>query len=130
MGKEYYKYKRHMCKKLRTVLTVGSCVRLVSASPIHSSFLKGYKRRTTKEIFKINKINNHHIPITYEIVSLDGEEITGNFYHSVLVHVKAPDFLNINVIKRRTRKGIRELYVVYTDYVNPKPLWIREALLA
>jgi hypothetical protein len=44
-----------------------------------TTFEKGYKTNSTKDIFVISEINKTN-PITYKIIDLNNEPIIGNFY--------------------------------------------------
>jgi len=62
---------------------VGDLVRISSAKGI---FEKAYTANFTSEIFKVNQIHMTK-PVTYSLVDLKGEEITGGFYDFELTRV-------------------------------------------
>lgn len=126
---KYYKYKVSRLKTIKRRLAVGDYVRLVSAESIHQSFIKGFKQRATREIFMIKNVNNEHIPVTYEVKGLDGENIHGNFYYNELIQVEKPVFFNIIVLKKKKVKKKTLLQVQYLDYGNDDPVWIDSKLL-
>jgi len=59
----------------------------VRISIYKSVFIKGYKPRWTKDIFKIYEVRKTN-PITYKIKELNGEPIIGSFYSHELQKTK------------------------------------------
>ena len=76
--KNLYPEKEEKIKKPK--FKVGDRVRITKKK---GKFEKGYTTRWTKEIFVIEKVLNTN-PVTYKIIDLKGEEITGSFYEQEL----------------------------------------------
>ena len=66
-------------------------------------FDKGYTPNWTKEIFVIDKIIPTK-PVTYSIIDLMGEPITGSFYEQELQKAKQKTFRIEKVIRRDSKK--------------------------
>ena len=81
--------------------TVGDKVRISKYK--RKVFDKGYTPNWTEEIFVIDKIIPTK-PVTYNIVDLMGEPITGSFYEQELQKAKQQTFRIEKVIRRDNKK--------------------------
>ncbi len=116
-------YKRRKPTNKRTVysrLSVGDVVRIKASRKI---FKKEYFENNTRELFKICGVNTSHVPITYNLADLEAKPIKGIFYKEELVPAYDSGEYNINVLRKRKRKGKTELLVQFADYPNSKPKW-------
>lgn len=111
-------------KQFSSLLSLEAYVRLKNTGTTQNIFRKGYKIRNTREIFTIHKINKEHIPVTYEIQSLDSEKIKGIFYKQELIIVSKPDVFQVNILKSRKRAGKLQYYVDYINFPTSKNSWI------
>lgn len=101
----------------------GDTVRLASYKRI---FTKGYAGRWTREIFVIAEAIGLEVP-HYYVKDLSGEEVRGVFYEPELQLVtnNSGVYKIDKILKHRTRKGVKEVLVSWTDYEEPS--WIPEA---
>lgn len=56
----------------------------VRISKEKGAFAKGYEANWTKEVFEIQRVLGHRVPVLYALVDLTGEEIDGIFYEAEL----------------------------------------------
>ena len=111
-------------KLIKFRFKVGDKVRMRIKKGI---FEQGYLQNFTKEIFTISKRIERNPPV-YKLIDWGSEPITGSFYESELVKVFAGDFFEIDsVIRKRTRKGKRELFVSWKGYPKKFNSWINES---
>ena len=122
-SKLLYKDNKQDQNLVRKKLPSGTLVRL---KDIKKQFSRSFHIQNTYEIFKVNKVNLNHIPITYSIVDLEGKKIDGIFYHQELIPVSNSDFFDIKVIDKRVRKGKKEFLVEYINYPMSNRQWIKE----
>ena len=88
-------------------------------------FEKEHAPNWTEEIFKVKKVNENTIPITYIIEDLLGDEITENFYSQQLQKVELPTtFVIEKVHKKRTRGKKKEVLVSWRGYPSQFMQWI------
>ena len=124
-SKKMYKYDNSHLKQVSSQLSLDQHVRLKRLDTTQSIFRKGYKIRNTDEVFKIYKVNKQHVPVTYNIQTLDNDEIIdGIFYKQELILVNKPEVFKINILKSRKKNGIQQYFVNYTNYPGSKPRWI------
>ena len=109
-------------EKIIPKFKVGDSVRITKYKSV---FAKGYLPNWTTEMFKISKVNQT-LPITYDLVDLGDEEITGKFYEEELaIFNNIKEVYRIEkIIKRRTRKGIKEIFVKWYGYPEKFNSWI------
>ncbi|CAP27572.1 Protein CBG07546 [Caenorhabditis briggsae] len=93
-------------------------------------FAKGYLPNWSTEMFKISEVHPGEV-ISYSIRDLADEEIKGKFYEEELTF-----FNNVNdehkiesILKRRTRKGQKELFVKWYGYPDKFNSWIPDTNL-
>lgn len=103
---------------------IGTYVRIAKQK---GKFSRGYEEQTTQEIFKIYKIDtSKKIPL-YHIETYNGDEqIKGGFYSHELTPVSTDIFRVEKILKRRTRKGVRELFVKWKGFDPKYNSWINE----
>ena len=107
--------------------SVGDSVRIARSKGV---FGKGYLPNFTEELFKIRaRINS--TPPSYRIEDLGKEEIQGIFYEPELVKVvKTDEVYRIEtVLKKRSRKGKKEIFVKWLGYPEKFNQWILESEL-
>ena len=100
----------------------------VRVSKLKGQFDRGFNQQFLEEIYKIKKVFTR-LPIpTYELETLDGDEIIeGNFYGNELTLAKAPEIFKIEkILKRKKDKNSRKKLVLvkWQGYRNPS--WIPE----
>lgn len=103
---------------------VGSYVRIAKQK---GKFSRSYHEQTAQEIFKIYKIDlSKKIPL-YHIETYNGnEQIKGGFYEFELTPVTTDIFRIEKVIKRRTIRGVRQLFVKWKGFNDTYNSWINE----
>lgn len=107
-------------------LKKGDYIRLAREK---GTFEKGYEFTFTEEIFQVNKVIPHPVPV-YEIKDLNGEIIDGNFYEAELqkVSFKPDEEFKIDKIIRSEGKGSRKkLLVSWRGYPSAFNSWILES---
>ena len=108
-------------------LSIDQVVRLNTARNL---FKRSHHIQNTIETFRIVKVNEAHIPITYNISELDNDkEIEGIFYHQELVPILDSGNYRISILKTRKRKKKIEYLVKYEDFPNSDATWIDSKLL-
>ena len=90
-------------------------------------FEKGYLPNFTEEIFEIAECIARQPPV-YRLKDLNGDPIEGVFYDQELVKVIKDDEDEVykieKVLKTRTIRGIKELFVKWKGYPNKFNQWI------
>ena len=88
-------------------------------------FSKGYLQNYTTELFTISNVLNTS-PITYKIKDWNDEEIEGIFYEPELVkyNKQDEDYEVEKILKTRTTKGKKELFVKWKSYGPQFNSWI------
>ena len=102
---------------------IGDTVRV---SKQKGQFDRGFDEQFLEEIYKIKKVFTR-LPIpTYELETLDGDDVVeGNFYGSELTETEAPEIFKIEKILKRKKVGRKKLvFVKWKGYRNPS--WIPE----
>ena len=126
-SQKIYKKFNSKIQLVKVKLSIGQVVRLNTARKL---FKRAQHIQNTIELFKIVKINENHIPITYNISEVDNdEEIEGVFYHQELIPTFDSGNYRITILKTRKKKKKTEYLVNYEDYPNSKPSWISSKLL-
>jgi hypothetical protein len=93
----------------------GDYVRLINDKKI---FQKGYEPNWSEEIYIIRQLNPSN-PATYKLTSLEGEDLTPNFYQEELQKAQAP-FDTFSVIQE---KG-DQVQVKQLNSEISKPIWV------
>ena len=90
-------------------------------------FSRGYKEQSNEEIFRISRIKTT-LPIPlYFLEEFDkSNELLGGFYAHEITPVNSDIFRVEKVIKRRTRKGKRELFVKWKGFPERYNSWVSE----
>jgi transposase InsO family protein len=86
-------------------------------------FDRGYWPNWTEEVFEIYEVRPTN-PITYRIKDLQGEIVTGSFYEQELQKTEQETFRIAKILKRRTRKGNKEILVSWSGYPEKFNSWI------
>lgn len=104
-------------------LKVGDYVRIPKwKTPFSKEFIGSW----TMEIFKVKDVHPT-LPVTYSLVDLMDDEVTGKFYEQELQKV-SEDIMNDSfkvekVIRTRTRNGVREGLVKWLGYPDKFNSW-------
>ena len=117
-----YKWKSKQIGVIKAKFSIGDTVRIKAAT---RTFSRAIDTINTPEIFKVSKVL-HTIPPTYKITDLENEPILGSFYNEELTRVIDSEYYDINILKKRTRKGKKEFLVQFINYPTTKPRWIQE----
>jgi len=116
-------YKSHYQKMriVRDQLSIGEVVRIKN---VKHTFKRAYHLENSIELFKVDKVNLEHVPITYNLKDLDGEPIIGIFYRQELVKAEDPGIYRIEIIRQRMRNKKSEFLVKYVDFPSSAPQWV------
>lgn len=90
-------------------------------------FKKGYLPTYSDEIYKV-KHAKHGNPLVYKLKDAGGNNTKGYFYKQELSRVRAnpkTHYVIENVLKKRTRQGVKELHVKLHN--RPDPVWLLES---
>lgn len=85
---------------------------------------KGYMANFSDELFKVSKCLPRKPPV-YRLKDLKGEDIVGVFYEAELTPALNDVYEIEKILKRRTKKGIKEVLVKWKGY--SKTQWINES---
>ena len=116
-----YKQDAKNRKTVGSILHEKQVVRIVTA---RSTFTRAIHVRNTYELFKICKVNKHHIPITYNLCDLDDNPIEGIFYRQELTEVEDKGIYPIEILKKRRKRGKIEYLIRYVHYPSSPEVWI------
>ena len=108
-------------KPVRDKLSIGEVVRIKN---IRHKFKRVYHLENSIELFKVDKVNLKHIPITYNLKDLDDDPILGIFYREELVKAEDPGIYRIEIIRSRRKNKINQFLVKYVDFPISKPQWV------
>ena len=95
---------------------VNDKVWIVKTKP---KFGRGYDKKTPEEIYKIVKIIRKFPRVLYQIETLDGEQVIGNFYQEQLTKVISQDGY---IIEKILKKSKGKAFVKFLGYEKPK--WV------
>lgn len=117
-------------KNQRTVRYRYKINDLVRLSHLKHIFRRGYNQQFTGEIFKVSKrFHLQGIPM-YKVRDFNEELIEGDFYENDLQKVdKSEDSLWLieKVIKKRVRKGQKELFIKFESWPEKFNQWVKES---
>ncbi|EFP00414.1 hypothetical protein CRE_21807 [Caenorhabditis remanei] len=104
---------------------IGDTVRILLEN---SPFAKGTRAKWTEEVFKVIKILNYDIPV-YILCDTLEREVDGIWYEEEMVLYNKPDnLLKIDkIIRKRTKKGIREVFVSFKGHSDSFNCWLPES---
>ena len=110
-------------KRRKPKYKIGQHVRI---SIQKGKFTRGYNPQQQEEVFKIKSISTA-LPIPlYRLENYDSDEtIEGDFYEFEITPVKKETFVIEKVLKRKTEKRKKWLFVKWRGYKNPS--WILES---
>ena len=115
--------REELFKPIDNELKVGDKVRLqYNRKP----FDKGYYPNWTDEIFTIEKSDKGDKKVVFRIKDYSGEELVQRFYPEELQKITENLHRIEKVIKRRTKKGIKEVLVKWLNYPESYNSWIPE----
>ena len=106
---------------------IGDVVRL---SKLKYPFQRAYDTHWTAELFSVTERTTKQGLSVYKVKDYANDPIDGTFYDNELqkVHVRDDATYNIDkIIKRRTRKGIKELLIEWQGWPHKYRSWIRES---
>ena len=111
-------------KKQIPKFNIGDTVRI---SKTKDKFSRGYNQQSQYEVFKIFSIDaSKNIPL-YHLTSYDGkEEIEGGFYGFELTPTNLDVFKIEKILRKKTVKGKKYVYVKWLGYGNEANEWIPE----
>ena len=109
--------------KVKPKFSVGDRVRITKYKTV---FDKGYLPNWTEEVFLISEVKST-IPVTYKIKDLQDEPVLGSFYERQLQKANQEVYRIEKVIRRRTKNGIKEVYVKWRGYPDKFNQWISES---
>jgi hypothetical protein len=114
-------------KKKSCKFNVGDKVRLARYKEV---FDKGYLPNYTTETFTINKVFDS-VPTTYEIKDLAGDIRKGRYYNEDLTIYDKPNnnYKVEKILKRRTRNGIKEVFIKWYELPDKFNSWEPETNL-
>jgi hypothetical protein len=109
----------------RKTLSIGQIVRI---SKERGVFDKAYLPTFTDELFRIRAVTGGTPVTAYKLEDLGGEEILGVFYREEIVPTSLDETSHriAEVLKTRTRKGIKEHFVSWLGYSADYNSWIRD----
>jgi L-rhamnose mutarotase len=111
-------------KEAAPKLKAGDYVRI---QRIKGTFEKGETANWSMEIFKIKEVLKTH-PVTYKIEEFDGSPIEGSFYEQELQKTEQTEvFFVEKVLKKRTVKGKKQLFVKWLGWDKKYNSWIDES---
>lgn len=117
-------YKEQELPKGKTKYRVGDIVRITKEKSV---FAKEIHPNFTDELFKISNVNNTN-PASYQIVDSEQQIIKGVFYDPELVKTTKDTTHRIaEVLKTRTRRGIKEHFVRWVGYSDKFNSWIKDS---
>lgn len=121
-------YKKHLVKgrSVSKALSTGTVVRIKNW---RGSFTRTYHLQNSRELFRVDSVNFHHVPITYNLKDLEGKKILGIFYKEELTEVDDSGLYEIKVLKTRKRKGKVEYLVKYVHFPDSKAEWIQSKMI-
>lgn len=102
----------------------GDTVRI---SMTENPFKKGYLKRYNEEYFTVHyRIATD--PPTYKLIDQKGEVLIGSFYEPE-IHPVTPVDGRYTALRKRTRKGVKEILVHYVGRPADQQEWIPERIL-
>ncbi len=111
-------------KKINPTLKIGDLVRI---SKEKYKFSRGYDQQSHIEIFKIRSISkNKKIPLYYLTNYEKNENIEGGFYRFEITPVNIDLFRIEKIIRRRTVRGQKQVFVKWLGYDDNYNQWISE----
>lgn len=121
----YLRKRKNYSKKFN--LNVGDLVRI---SHQKRPFMRGYDEQFTTEIFKISyRFRQRGYPM-YRLVDFLDEKVKGNFYEPELQSVEKNTeslWLIEKIIRKRQRRGRKEVYVKFVGWDDRFNSWILES---
>ncbi len=122
-GKVYFHLYKDVPPRVKPKLSIGDRVRITKRKGI---FEKGYTPRWTEETFVVTEVLPTQPP-TYKISDQRGEVIQGSFYEQELQKTDQSTFRIEKVLRKRTRNGMKELFVKWQGYPTSFNSWIKES---
>lgn len=121
-----YYNKAGMNAKKKPKFKIGDVVRILAN---RGKFGRSYDNSFTQEVFKIYKINTNLAHSMYFVTDwYEEEKIVGSFYEQELQKIRG-DVFKADVLKRRIRKGVKEVFVHWIGYPEERNEWIVDSTL-
>lgn len=115
-------YQSPIPSKVKSKFRVGQFVRI---SKYKHVFEKGYTPNWTTEIFKIKRLQQT-TPITYLLIDLNGQDISGAFYAEELQSVRDP---KLYLVEKIIKSKGDEVYVKWLGFNSSHNSWIKRTNL-
>lgn len=120
------KLRRQRLKSSKNVPQAGEVVRI---SRWKGTFEKGYAPNWSDELFNVNRVVKHPIPM-FELRDAKDEPIEGRFYTKELQRVRRGDYVVEKVLAERRRPGgVREVLVKWEGWPASYNSWVDKATL-
>ena len=111
-------------KRKQPTLNIGDLVRIAKQK---DKFTRGYKPQSQIEIFRIRDISvKKKIPLYYLSTYDNDENIEGGFYRFEITPTNIDTFRIERIIRRRTYRGERQIFVKWLGYDDRYNQWIPE----
>ena len=108
-------------------LNIGDRVRMKRQK---AHFERGYDQTFTEEQFRVSRIDSNKPVHLYHLSEWDNTPMIGTFYSHELQKVTAPEEFKINqILRRRRRRGIQEVFVSWKGWPDKYNSWIPAAHL-
>jgi hypothetical protein len=104
---------------------IGDIVRMAYYK--NKGFEKGYTENFSHELFKIKKLYPRRVPV-YDLVTLEGEKVTGRFYEAEILAATEPEYYKISrVVRWRGSGETREALVDFVGHPRSARQWVKES---
>jgi hypothetical protein len=114
-------YTQFTRKKVRTRFKVGDVVRVAK---MKSPFYRGYNERFSRDLYEVVNVHRRMPIPTFVLKSLDTEEVVeGRFYNNELQKVLGDIYRIEKVLKKRTYKGKKQIFVKWQDFSSRHNSW-------
>jgi len=124
LNRHYMKILAKRKKPSYNKFKVGDTVRIAITK---DKFHRSYQEQNKEELFEIIGVDNKMPIEMYDLRSYeDLEDLEGSFYASELTKIEEKDFIIERVLKRRTYRGVRQIFVKWRYYNRIHNSWIPE----
>lgn len=124
LNRHYMKILSKRKKPSYNKFKVGDTVRIAVRK---DKFHRSYHEQNKEELYEIIGVDNKMPIEMYDLRSHeDLEDIEGSFYASELTKIEEKDFIIEKVLKRRTYRGVRQVFVKWRYYNQIHNSWISE----
>ena len=124
---EKYAKVAQKASRIKPVFAVGDRVKVKTDAKKISSSARAYAEQFKGEWFRVIRINRTLPVPMYYLQSADTDEhIEGGFYAQELQRFRGDVYKIEAILRRRVRRGVREIYVKWKDFGPRWNEWIRE----